>query len=109
MHIIEVKDVGKVKQEAKTMEISRISSKGQVTIPVDIRKRLNLKEGDKVVFIEVDDKVFIENASLVAIKRMGKVMEGKGEKVGIKNEEDVVALVKEVRKELWEKNYENND
>ncbi len=91
------------------MEISRISSKGQVTIPIDIRKRLNLREGDKVVFVEEDDRVFIANASLVALKRMEKVMKGKAEKAGIKNEDDVVALVKEVRKELWEKNYENND
>ena len=91
------------------MEISRISSKGQVTIPIDIRKRLNLKEGDKVIFVEEDDRVFIANASLVALKRMEKVMEGKAEKAGIRNEDDVVALVKEVRRELWEKNYENND
>ena len=91
------------------MEISRVSSKGQVTIPIDIRKRLNLKEGDKVVFYEENGRVFIANASLVALKRMEKVMEGKAEKAGIKNEEDVVALVKEVRKELWEKNDEDND
>jgi AbrB family looped-hinge helix DNA binding protein len=100
-------------KESKTggiiMEISRVSSKGQVTIPIDIRKRLNLKEGDKVVFYEENGRVFIANASLVALKRMEKVMEGKAEKAGIKNEEDVVALVKEVRKELWEKNYEDND
>ena len=62
-----------------------------------------IKEGDKVVFVEEDDRVFIANASLVALKRMEKVMEGKAEKAGIKNEDDVVALVKEVRKELWEK------
>lgn len=91
------------------MELSRVSSKGQVTIPIDIRKRLNLKEGDKVVFYEENGRVFIANASLVALKRMEKVMEGKAEKASIKNEEDVVALVKEVRKELWEKNYEDND
>jgi AbrB family looped-hinge helix DNA binding protein len=91
------------------MEISRISSKGQITIPIDIRKRLNLKEGDKVIFVEEDDRVFIANASLVALKRMETVMEGKAEKAGIRNEDDVVALVKKVRRELWEKNYENND
>jgi len=91
------------------MEISRVSSKGQVTIPIDIRKRLNLKEGDKVIFFEENGRVFMANASLVALKRMEKVMEGKAEKAGIRNEDDVVALVKEVRRELWEKNYENND
>lgn len=34
--------------EESIMELSRISSKGQITIPIDIRKRMNLKEGDKV-------------------------------------------------------------
>src|SRR5690554_7756284 len=59
------------------MEISRISSKGQVTIPIEIRKRLNLKEGDKVIFVEEDDRVVIANASLVALKRMEKVIDRK--------------------------------
>lgn len=34
-------------------------------------------------------------------------MEGKAEKAGIRNEDDVVALVKEMRRELWEKNSNN--
>jgi len=33
------------------MEIAKVSSKGQITIPIEIRKKLNLKEGDKVVFV----------------------------------------------------------
>ena len=33
------------------MPISTISSKGQVTIPADIRKRLNLQSGDKINFL----------------------------------------------------------
>src|SRR5690606_41935124 len=69
------------------MEISRVSSKGQVTIPIDIRKRLNLKEGDKVIFFEENGRVFMANASLVTLKRMEKVMEGKAEKAGIRSEE----------------------
>ena len=39
------------------MELARITSKGQITIPVRIRKKLNLKEGDKVIFIEEGDKI----------------------------------------------------
>ena len=39
------------------MEISRVTSKGQITIPVEIRKKLNLKTGDEVVFIEDGDRV----------------------------------------------------
>ncbi len=33
------------------MEISRLSSKGQVTIPKSIRDMLNLSEGDRVAFV----------------------------------------------------------
>ncbi|HBE78659.1 MAG TPA: AbrB/MazE/SpoVT family DNA-binding domain-containing protein [Firmicutes bacterium] len=91
------------------MELSRISSKGQVTIPIDIRKKLSLKEGDKVLFVEEEGKVFIANASLVALKKIQVAMEGEAEKAGLKTEQDVADLVKSIRKELWEKNYENND
>jgi len=31
--------------------ISTISSKGQITVPLDIRKRLGLREGDRVEFV----------------------------------------------------------
>jgi antitoxin PrlF len=31
---------------------SRISSKGQVTVPLEVRKRLGLKAGDRVEFVD---------------------------------------------------------
>jgi AbrB family looped-hinge helix DNA binding protein len=34
--------------------ISTISSKGQVTVPVEVRRRLGLKEGDRVEFAFVE-------------------------------------------------------
>ncbi|MDR1194640.1 MAG: AbrB/MazE/SpoVT family DNA-binding domain-containing protein, partial [Peptococcaceae bacterium] len=34
------------------MEVAKITSRGQITIPIDIRKRLGVREGDKVIFIE---------------------------------------------------------
>jgi AbrB family looped-hinge helix DNA binding protein len=100
----EFKDAG-----GRIMELSRISSKGQVTIPIDIRKKLSLKEGDKVLFMEEEGKVFIANASLVALSKIQTAMEGEAEKAGLKTEQDVVDFVKSIRKELWEKNYANND
>ena len=36
-------------------------------------------------------------------------MEGKAEISGIKSEEDINKLVHEVREELWEKRYADND
>lgn len=32
------------------MEAPKISSKGQITIPISVRNKLNLKAGNKVVF-----------------------------------------------------------
>ena len=43
----------------------RIQEKGQVTIPLEIRRRLNLKKGDVVVFIETEDGVVIQPAGRV--------------------------------------------
>lgn len=47
------------------MEVAKITSKGQITIPVDIRKKLNLNDGDKVVFVEDGGKIILVNASRV--------------------------------------------
>ena len=44
------------------MELAKLTTKGQITIPAEIRKRLNVQAGDKVVFLEVNGRIFIENA-----------------------------------------------
>ncbi|MFI5420233.1 MAG: AbrB/MazE/SpoVT family DNA-binding domain-containing protein [Nitrososphaerales archaeon] len=42
--------------------ISSISEKGQVTIPKEIRDVLQLKPGDKVVFIERGNEIVVHKA-----------------------------------------------
>ena len=44
------------------MELAKLTTKGQITIPAEIRKRLNVQAGDKVVFLEEKGRIFIENA-----------------------------------------------
>ncbi len=82
------------------MEIAKVTSKGQITIPVEIRKKLNLKNGDKVVFVEDQDKIFILNAAKAAFINLQKSFAGEAKRVGIYSEEDVVNIVAEVREEL---------
>jgi len=43
-------------------ESSTISSKGQVTVPLEIRKRLGLKQGDRVEFIIEDARTILRPA-----------------------------------------------
>jgi len=45
-----------------TMQVSKITTKGQVTIPQKLRKMLGVRPGDKIVFEASDDgKVLIRN------------------------------------------------
>ncbi len=81
------------------MELAKITSKGQITIPVEIRRRLGVKEGDKILFIEEAGKVYILNASMNALKEAQIAFAGEADRVGLADEEDVVAMIKEYRKE----------
>jgi antitoxin PrlF len=91
------------------VDLSKLSSKGQVTIPAEIRKKLNLKEGDKVLFVEENGRVFISNASLVAFHQLQQAMEGEAARAGVATEAEVVALVKEIRNEAREKRLAGHD
>lgn len=42
------------------MQTSNLTSKGQVTIPADLRRALGLKAGDKVRFVRSGGRVVIE-------------------------------------------------
>jgi AbrB family looped-hinge helix DNA binding protein len=42
------------------MEISTITTKGQVVIPAKLRKRYGLKSGTKVAFIEKNDEIIMK-------------------------------------------------
>jgi len=91
------------------MEVARITSKGQITIPIGIRKKLNVKDGDKVIFIERDSGIMVENSNKIAWENIQKAMEGEAEKAGFKSEADLIQYCREIRQEMWEKNYANND
>ena len=51
------------------MELAKLTTKGQITIPAEIRKRLNVQAGDKVVFLEENGRIFIENAEKLKFTR----------------------------------------
>ena len=77
--------------------MAKITQQGQITIPIEIRKKLGVKGGDKVIFIEENGRILIENANMLALKEAQVGFAGEAERLGLKTEEDVVNLVKEVR------------
>jgi AbrB family looped-hinge helix DNA binding protein len=51
------------------MNLARVSSNGQVTVPIEIRRKLNIKEGDKILFLEnAKGEIVLQNSSRVAIR-----------------------------------------
>ncbi len=82
------------------MDIARVTSKGQITIPIGIRKLMNIKEGDKVLFLEQDGKIFVENAAMIAFEKIQKGFDGEAEKAGFKTENELQEYVKSIRKEM---------
>lgn len=81
------------------MELAKITTKGQITLPIAIRKELKLKDGDKVAFIEKDGNYILVNPVSLAIDKARKAFEGEAERLGLKDEEDVAEMIKEFRKE----------
>jgi len=82
------------------MELAKITSKGQITLPINIRKALNLRDGDKVAFIENNGQYILVNPVLLAIREVQDSFYGEAERLNLNNEEDVVDLVKDVRKSI---------
>ena len=68
-------------------------------MPKDIRDALGVKTGDRVTLIRKDDQVIMINAAVYAMKMLQTAMEGEAEKAGIKYDDDVLAMIVEMRAE----------
>lgn len=80
------------------MNLAKISANGQITVPVEIRRLLGLKSGDKILFFQKQDgEIVISNASSTAIRKAQAAFTGAAEEMGISSEDDIQALVDEVR------------
>lgn len=57
------------------MELAKVTSRGQITLPLAIRRKLDVKEGDKVVFYEENGRIVVENAAKLTIAQEKKLGE----------------------------------
>ncbi len=80
------------------MNLAKISANGQITVPVEIRRLLGLKSGDKILFYQKQDgEVVVSNASAQAIRRAQAAFADVADAMGVSSEDDVQTLVNEVR------------
>ncbi len=80
------------------MNLAKLSSNGQVTVPVEVRRRLHLVPGDKVLFLEKENgEVVVLKAEVAALAQAQKAFAGSAEDFGVADENDVQALVDDLR------------
>ena len=72
-------------------------SKGQVTIPKDIRDVLGVSSGDRITFIVENGSVRLVNSAVYAMQMLQIQMAGEAAKAGITTDDDAVKLVKKMR------------
>ena len=63
------------------MELAKVTSKGQVTIPIEIRKKLGIKNGDKILFVEESGRIYMMNSSMDAFREAQKAFAGEAERL----------------------------
>lgn len=91
------------------MNQARILDGGKMTLPLEVRKWLRIKDGDRVTFIQDEQGVRVVNSSILALEKAQEALAGVAEQAGLDTEEKIFAYCKEIRRELYEERYANND
>ena len=81
------------------VDTAKVMSKGQVTIPKDVRDVLGVVNGDRVSFIVEGNSVRIVNSAVYAMQILQTKMTGEAEAAGLTSEEDILTMVREMRNE----------
>jgi AbrB family looped-hinge helix DNA binding protein len=77
---------------------TKVSSKGQVVIPANVRKAASLKKGEKLLAIAVGDTVVLKKVVDKSFEETLKPVWSRVRRMGL-SEEDIGALIEEARTE----------
>ena len=78
---------------------AKAMSKGQVTIPKDIRAALGVTTGDRVTFIVENVSVRVINSAIYAMQKFQRQMAGEGAKVDLDTDEAIAEWITQSRRE----------
>ena len=85
--------------EAALVNDARVMSKGQVTIPKNIRAALGISTGDRVTFVVENGTVRVVNSAVYAMQRFQEQMKGQASVAGLTSEDDVAEWITQSRRE----------
>ena len=71
-----------------------IKDREPILINSKYAKKLGIKNGDKVLFIEDAGRIYMMTSSMEALREAQMAFKGEAERLGLKNEDDVADMVK---------------
>lgn len=83
---------------------AKISSKGQVTIPISIRREFGIEPGDSIFFYkDFDGRACFDRSDryirgMQALENAQRAFEGAAEAAGLETEQDVVDMINRMRR-----------
>ena len=81
--------------------MTRLSERGQIVIPTELRKSMNLKEGERFIIMGVGDTIVLRKLELsqerLRLKKLIRESREKARRAGF-SEEEVAELIRETRK-----------
>ena len=83
-----------------TLDMAKVTTKGQITIPKAIRELLGVRTGDKVLFYDMGEGVVaMKSARVDAFRELQRTFDGAAKEAGIDDVDDVVGLVNDIRRD----------
>jgi antitoxin PrlF len=87
-------------------KVYTVQENGQVTLPIEFRRKYGLKKGDVVVFKETEDGLLISPREALAMKlldEIGETLEERGIAL-----EDLIESGREIRQEIYDEKYKQS-
>ncbi len=82
---------------AETVDIGTVSARGQIAIPAEMREKMQLKEGEKVLFLLEGDTLLMKKASAMSWEEITRPLHQAARLAGMK-ESEIPELVHRIRR-----------
>lgn len=84
--------------------IIQIRSKGTVTLPIELRRKYGIDEGDVITLIDLGDGSFLLTPILTQVDRLGDRVAKAMSEAGV-SEEELLATLDEERERYYQERY----